>query len=151
MAASYCKSGALISRSEFNFLTTHHKFWGVAKLVRQRVLSPRSLVRVQSPQPLFRCSSAAERMTVNHHVAGSIPATGAIFLLTYRIFVLYRFRILMQGGLVGRSPSRFTWRKSRVRVPPLQPIFAPIAQLVERLTFNEDVHGSSPCGRTIQV
>lgn len=25
---------------------------------------------------------------------------------------------------------------------------APIAQLVERLTFNEDVHGSSPCGRT---
>lgn len=25
---------------------------------------------------------------------------------------------------------------------------APIAQSVERLTFNEDVHGSSPCGRT---
>ncbi len=25
----------------------------------------------------------------------------------------------------------------------------PVAQLVERLTFNEDVHGSSPCGLTI--
>ncbi len=28
-------------------------------------------------------------------------------------------------------------------------LWAPVAQLVERLTFNEDVHGSSPCGRTI--
>lgn len=27
----------------------------------------------------------------------------------------------------------------------------PVAQLVERLTFNEDVHGSSPCGLTILV
>ena len=25
----------------------------------------------------------------------------------------------------------------------------PVAQLVERLTFNEDVHGSNPCGLTI--
>ena len=27
----------------------------------------------------------------------------------------------------------------------------PVAQLVERLTFNEDVHGSNPCGLTIPL
>ena len=29
------------------------------------------------------------------------------------------------------------------------PFREPVAQLVERLTFNEDVHGSNPCGLTI--
>lgn len=27
----------------------------------------------------------------------------------------------------------------------------PVAQLVERLTFNEDVHGSNPCGLTTHL
>jgi hypothetical protein len=65
---------------------------------------------------------------------GSTPTTGASIKFGR---VTERFKVLVLKTSVGESPP---W----VRIPPLPPVYFAIAQLVEHLTVNQMVAGSSP-------
>jgi hypothetical protein len=78
-------------------------------------------------------SSTVARRAHNPKVAGSnpVPATKT-----------------WSCGEVGVHAG-LSHRRSRVRVPSAPPCFEPLAQLVEHLTFNQGVTGSSPVWLTI--
>jgi hypothetical protein len=80
-------------------------------------------------------SSTVARRAHNPKVAGSnpVPATKT-----------------WSCGEVGVHAG-LSHRRSRVRVPSAPPCFEPLAQLVEHLTFNQGVTGSSPVWLTIHA
>ena len=116
---------------------------------RPRVLRWRRRGRVGSCRNYSSIAQSVERLTVNQNVTGSSPVRGAIFA----------FMTALPSWIVGVSPSRLrhgTLTPASVGSNPTTPANlyhfggycgadeGSLAQLVEHLTFNQRVPGSSP-------